>query len=178
MKVLVGLGNPGKEYELTRHNLGFVVVDRVVAEQKLSWQEKPKLRASIAKDSHFVAIKPLSFMNNAGQPVRAVIDYFFDQPDLSQMWVVFDDLDLELGKYKIQFGKGPHGHNGLLSLYEHLGTDQFWHVRVGVDGRAGERVIPPDRYVLNQFDVSEKNILNQVLEQVTQNLVALVDAKI
>lgn len=175
---MVGLGNPGKEYEQTRHNVGFVVVDRIVAEREMAWQDKPKLRASVAKDAQLMVVKPLSFMNSAGQPVRAVMDYFSDLLDGNQLWAVFDDLDLPLGKYKIQFGKGPHGHNGLLSLYEHLGTDQFWHVRIGVDGRGGERVIPPDRYVLNQFDTSEKNILNQVLEQVTKNLIALTNAKV
>jgi PTH1 family peptidyl-tRNA hydrolase len=181
MKYIIGLGNPGSKYAQTRHNVGFWVVDALSQKLQISMQEKSKLNAEIGRGSvngeQFTLIKPLSFMNLSGQPVRAVIDFFQDitiagkDRKLEELYVVFDDLDVEVGTSKVQFGKGPHGHNGLNSIYEHLGTQQFWHVRLGVDGRQGARSIPPDRYVLQQFAQSEKEIVDAMVEEAVARLV-------
>lgn len=174
MITIVGLGNPGSEYSKTRHNVGFVIIEHLAAELALVWSSKPKFQAQMAKNDQLTLIKPMSYMNNSGQPVRAILEYFGgavnDTVEHDTLFVVHDDLDLELGSYKLQYGKGPHGHNGLLSLYQQLGTKQFWHVRVGVDGRAGDRVLPPDVYVLSQFESAEKKVFEQVAEKVTKEL--------
>jgi PTH1 family peptidyl-tRNA hydrolase len=181
MRYIIGLGNPGIKFEQTRHNIGFKVVEKIAQDLGFSWQEKSKLNAAVARGTasgeQFTLIKPLNFMNLSGQPVRAVIDFFQDfsiedkQQKLEDLSVVFDDLDLEVGSTKVQFGKGPHGHNGLNSLYEHLGTTQFWHVRIGVDGRKGARNIPPDKYVLQPFEKDEQDLAKAAVVEVAQDLI-------
>ena len=178
MKVIVGLGNPGNEYGGTRHNVGFEVVDELVKKLDLpTFSFKPKLQAEIIKQGDLLVIKPLTYMNRSGQAVRAVLEYFgVWQPQfpLHEMYVVHDDLDIQLGAYKFMLAVGPKQHNGLLSLYEHLGTKEFWHVRVGVDGRGGDRSMPPDRYVLQAPSSDERIQLDQVtaavVEQMTREL--------
>jgi PTH1 family peptidyl-tRNA hydrolase len=177
MFTIVGLGNPGREYAQTRHNIGFVIADRVADTLSLSWQNKPKFQAEVAKNDQVALIKPQSYMNNSGLVTRKVLDYF-QEKNLDQLYVIHDDLDLPVGSVKTQFGKGPHGHNGLLSLYQHLGTKEFWHIRVGVDGRNGQRVIPPDQYVLQTFLPEEQTTLQPVVEQVTKSLLQLLHAPI
>jgi len=183
VKYIIGLGNPGIKYAQTRHSIGFKVVEKVSERIGVSWQEKSKLNASVARGefsgTQFTLVKPLSFMNESGQPSRAVLDFFQDivieqkEQKVANLIVVLDDLDLEFGTYKLQFGKGPHGHNGLNSMYEHLGTKQFWHMRVGVDGREGQRNVPPDKYVLQPFEKDEQETSKSIVEHVAQELVEL-----
>ncbi len=166
MWFVIGLGNPGAEYEKTRHNAGFLMVDAWAAQQGVtSWQTQKKLHAEIAKVGDLIFLKPQTFMNESGQAVRAALDYFAQFETLSlqsqktildQMIVIFDDLDLVFGQTKLQFGKGPKVHNGLLSLYKHLGTEAFWHARVGIDGRGVERKMPARNYVLQPWTVEEQ----------------------
>lgn len=125
-----------------------------------------KLQASVAKKTDsWTFIKPETFMNASGLAVRAVLDYFehFDRLSLPnqaallrRLIVVHDDLDLEFGNNKLQFGKGPKIHNGLLSIYQHLGSQNFWHGRIGVDGRAGNRQKSPRDYVLETLMPEEQ----------------------
>lgn len=107
-------------------------------------------------------------MNRSGQAVQATLHFFNLSSD--QLYVVHDDLDIPLGSYKIQRGVGPKQHNGLLSLYEHLGTEDFWHVRIGVDGRGGDRVVPSDHYVLQSFSLEEQDTITRVLTKVCSEL--------
>jgi peptidyl-tRNA hydrolase, PTH1 family len=182
MITIVGLGNPGSEYAQTKHNVGFVVVDRLAEQLGLSWESKSKFQVEVAKNNQVTLIKPMSFMNKSGQSVRAVLDFFqknqAEDKAYDQLYVVHDDLDLELGTYKFHLGRGPHGHNGLLSLYQHLGSKQFWHVRVGVDARAGLRIIPPDVYVLSPFEAGETRLAEAVVEQVGKELLNRVHASL
>ncbi len=164
---LFGLGNPGREYQYTRHNVGFDVADFVVRQQNGHWQSSPKLHAEVAKVDRLIVAKPQTFMNNSGQAVRAVIDYY-DKQHLGEIFVAHDDLDIGLGTFKVQFGTGPKIHNGLSSIYQHLGTHDFWHIRIGVDGRKGDRSMPGHAYVLSQFSDDERVILNKVIEQAVQ----------
>lgn len=166
MWFVVGLGNPGAEYEKTRHNAGFLMVEAWAARLELkTWQANKKLTADVAKNPEWLFLKPQTFMNASGQSVRAALDYFarFDQLSLpaqkkvlEKLIVIHDDLDIVFGQTKLQFGKGPKVHNGLLSLYEHLGTTEFWHGRIGIDGRGSERKIPAKNYVLQQWTVEEQ----------------------
>lgn len=180
MKIFVGLGNPGKEYEQSRHNAGFIFLNALAKKLDLSFKFDKKFKADIAsrRDDIFL-LKPQTFMNLSGQALRSFLDYLkidlgdslnglLDGPN--DLIVVHDDLDLPLGTYKLQKGTGPKAHNGLQSIYQHLGTQDFWHLRLGVDSRAGERQIPPADYVLKSMTTAEQKQLDSVIEQLLQEL--------
>ena len=180
MKIFLGLGNPGAEYAQTRHNAGFLFVDELAKNLGLSFKFNKKFIAELAsvRDDLFL-LKPQTFMNCSGESIRAFLDFL--KIDLSDnlngpttgphdLIVVHDDLDLELGTYKLQRGKGPKAHNGLQSVYKHLGTQDFWHLRIGVDSRGGERQVPPADYVLKALTTAEQEQLRVVFKEVLQAL--------
>lgn len=176
MKIYVGLGNPGKQYQQTRHNAGFLFVDTLAEELALAWKFEKKFNAELAskRDDVFL-IKPQTFMNNSGQALRAFLDYLkidlqgpFVGPE--DLIVVHDDLDLALGTYKFQKGTGPKDHNGLQSIYQHLGTREFWHLRLGIDSRGGQRIISPADYVLQVMPKQEQTIFHKTIEELLQEL--------
>lgn len=177
MNIVVGLGNYGDRYENTRHNAGFMVLDNL--RQVLQCPEfsmNKKLFSEVCKTEQTIFLKPQTFMNESGKAVRAVIEYYKDKvvskntPGYQNLFVIHDDLDLPLGEYKIQFGTGPKVHNGLLSLYQHLGTKNFWHIRIGIDTREGDRTIAPQVYVLQKFTPDEKEKMNQVIYSLVKEL--------
>lgn len=180
MKIIVGLGNPGKEYENTRHNLGFMVLDHIAQESGARFSNSPKTQSEICKvGSSLLLCKPQTFMNNSGAAVRALLEYYhlFDKnsEELTDLFVVHDDLDINLGLYKIQLGTGPKSHNGLLSLYEHLGTKNFWHVRAGVDNRGELRSeLVPAEYVLQSFRKEESVTVQEEIQAIVTELKAKV----
>jgi PTH1 family peptidyl-tRNA hydrolase len=140
MKLIIGLGNPGDEYKNTRHNVGHLVIDEL---------QKKKLPGS------FIIKKSLS------------TKYSIKNTDL---YIIHDDLDIPLGTYKIQFGKGPKDHNGVKSVDGALETDQYWHVRVGVDSRPSDNRPMGEEYVLENFLDKEKIILERVIKEVCKKL--------
>lgn len=154
MKLIVGLGNPGEKYKNNRHNVGFMVVDELA---KLNLPE-------------VVLFKPQKFMNRSGVEVKKL-----QVRNLQDLYVIHDDLDIELGKFKISFGKGPRVHNGLLSIYEQLGTKDFWHVRIGIDNRLKTGFKGTgEEYVLQNFRPEEKIIVNSVIKKAVKELNAQV----
>lgn len=166
--MIVGLGNPGKEYEYTRHNVGFRTVDAVAKKLGLSFESSPKLLSAVAKGSDMVLVKPQTFMNASGRAVQAVLQFYKLSPE--DLIVVHDDLDIVLGEYKRQMATGPKSHNGLLSIYEALGTQEFTHVRIGVDGRENDRSVPGNAYVLQSFSEVEETQLAEVIREVIDDL--------
>ena len=152
MKVIVGLGNPGIKYTNNRHNVGHIVIDAL---QSLKTKDK--------------TLKSDKYMNDSGLFVRKLKDKYpkMQMPDL---YIIHDDLDIPLGSFKIQFGKGPKVHNGLNDIYEKIGTSDFWHVRVGVDNRDPENRASGYDYVLEDFSEDEKLILNGVIKQICNQL--------
>ncbi len=154
MKLVVGLGNIGEKYKNTRHNVGFMVID-----------ELEKYKEELGK---VMLVKPTTFMNESGRAVSKVKNFY--KIDLDDLYVVHDDLDLELGEYKIQKGVGPKVHNGVASVEEWLGSKEFWRVRVGVDNRKGSRVVSGEDYVLGKFNKVEIEVLDKVLKEVTKEL--------
>jgi len=169
---IVGLGNPGKKYERTRHNAGFMVLDALVQHLNLEWKKDISLQAEIAVDSNtgLVCMKPQTFMNKSGEAVRALVKY---GGQYDALYVVYDDLDMQVGAYKIVLDSSPKIHNGINSIKEILGNDaSYWHVRVGTDGRNGDRSIPGEEYVLMEFSPEEKVILNTTIEHVAKDLYA------
>lgn len=168
MYTIVGLGNPEPAFDKTRHNAGFMIINDLARVMLANGFElNKKCNAYIAKTSqkstaHCLFIKPGTYMNESGLSVRAALDYYDVEDWQQQLFVIHDDLDLELGSFKIQFGTGPALHNGLLSLYQHLGSKNFWHVRIGVDGRGGDRTIPPQTYVTQHFSDNELGVFRRM----------------
>lgn len=174
MKLIIGLGNPGSEYATTRHNVGFMVVNQLAGAKK--WAKSKGAAFHYVwldwRGERVELVKPQLFMNRSGQVVSQIFHRYdeLDKLAAKDLYIVHDDLDLELGRFKVQLGTGPKQHNGLLSIYDQLGTDQFWHVRVGVDGRHGERQLPGRNYLLQSFLPIEQPILTQTIEQVADEL--------
>src|SRR5438309_9311996 len=149
--LVVGLGNPGREYAGNRHNVGWMVVDELARRHGASWREKFAGRlAELRIDGHRVALlKPETFMNESGRSVAAARSFFKLEPDA--ILVVHDEVDLDLGRLQARFGGGLAGHNGLRSVASHLKTPDFLRLRVGVGrpGRGDPR--PVADYVLSEF---------------------------
>ena len=165
-KLLVGLGNPGQKYSNTRHNVGFMVVDKLANIWNLSWKMDKKSQTlktlKVTKDSENILLaKPQTFMNESGKTIRKLVN---------NLYVIHDDLDIKLGNYKIQFGKGPKDHKGLISIYDKLGSRDFWHVRVGVDNRALDNRISGEEYVLQDFTQKELEVISQVIDNIVREL--------
>lgn len=183
MKIIVGLGNPGKEYERTPHNAGFMLVDYLSSKLALVLKNEPKFKAAYAKGEvvrqalaqDVFLIKPMNFMNQSGASLRNVLDYFYkgilDEDEGNHLIVVHDDLDLPLGSFKLQKGVGPKAHNGLLSIYQHLGHKNFWHLRLGVDARTDRNAIPAQDYLLKAMTNDELQILNRVITEAADQIV-------
>lgn len=169
-RMVVGLGNPGKTYEMTRHNVGYMVVDALVQAMggTEQWGQSNKFEAQLVTTGEILCVKPSTYMNKSGLAVGKLVRFYGVETD--QIWVIHDDLDMVLGSYKIQLAKGPKVHGGLQSIERELGTSDFWRVRVGVDNRQGERVIPGDAYVLSGFGMDEYEQLKRIIEQVVGEL--------
>ncbi len=173
MKLIVGLGNPGEQYEKTRHNVGFRVLDELVRKIHTpinKFQTNAKFRAHIIQANGLIMLKPQTFMNASGAAVVKVATFFKIQP--SAIWVIHDDLDIQLGEYKIQFGKGPKVHGGINSIETMLGTKDFWHVRVGVENRSQEVgvKIPGEEYVLQPFLAMELEKTTAIIQVVANEV--------
>lgn len=135
MKLIVGLGNIGEEYENTRHNAGFLVLDKIkeLIAPRDDFSFDKKFEADVLKIDGVVLVKPRTFMNNSGRSVKKILDYY--KIEVADLTVVHDDLDIKMGEYKIQKGVGPKIHNGLNSVEQYLKETDFLRVRVGVDNR-------------------------------------------
>ncbi len=166
MKLLVGLGNPGEKYAKNRHNVGFMFLDWVDGD--VVWREEKKFYGMVAEikvgDEKYLLLKPSTFMNDSGKAVAAVVNFY--KLNVSDVFVVHDDLDISFGSWKIQQGKGPKVHNGITSVEESLGDVNFWRVRIGVDGRDPKNRIDGYSYVLQDFTGEEQEKLNQVFEEI------------
>ena len=170
MKVIVGLGNPGEKYLKTRHNVGFMVVDRlrIDAYPEHAFNFDSKFKVDVARTQEVYLIKPQTFMNDSGEAVSLFVNYY--KVPTEELYVIHDDLDISLGEYKIHFAVGPKLHYGISSIEERLGTKDFWRVRVGVDNRKVDNYVPGEEYVLQPFLEDEKEILNGVITRILQEL--------
>jgi PTH1 family peptidyl-tRNA hydrolase len=164
MKLVVGLGNPGRDYRKTRHNAGFMVVDEVARRHQLTWAPGPAQVAESFVVKRFgerpvLLAKPLTYMNRSGDVVAGLARYF-DVP-VSDLLVVVDEAALPFGRLRVRRGGSAGGHNGLKSIIAHLGTDQFPRLRVGV-GRGDARRALSD-HVLGRFESGESAELEEVI---------------
>ena len=176
--LIVGLGNPGPKYAATRHNIGFAVVDGL-AVQIGARLARHKRAMALAAEGRFgapgagdsvVLVEPLSFMNESGGPVKALMGFY--GVDVGQLIVIHDELDLPLGSNRIKLGGGDNGHNGLRSIRSSLGSGDFFRVRVGI-GRPNGRQAPAD-YVLSAFGSAERSELPLLTERAGQAAESLV----
>lgn len=159
MKLIIGLGNPGRKYEMNRHNAGHLFVDFF-----LKKMEGEAVEAKVFKSE--------SFMNDSGKWVSEKVNFFKVSP--KDLVLVHDDLDLRFGEFKIQFGVGPKVHYGVNSVEEALGTKDFWRVRIGVDARTVDSRTPGEAYVLESFSEEEmgqlEGLFGEILEKLRPNL--------
>ena len=161
MFIIVGLGNPGREYQNTRHNIGFDVIDVIAEKHNISVMEK-KHKAIIGKGAidgyKVILVKPQTYMNLSGESVREIVDYYKVDPE-SEVIIVADDISLNPGNIRIRKKGSAGGHNGLKSIIQHLGTDQFMRVKMGV----GEKPKGYDLadYVLGHFTNDERKIMDE-----------------
>jgi PTH1 family peptidyl-tRNA hydrolase len=168
MKVIIGLGNPEEQYARTRHNVGFRVIDSLADKLGITLTHSPKLFSAVGKDASLILVKPQTYMNDSGRAVQAMMSFYKLSP--GEITMVHDDLDIPLGIWKSQIGRGPKIHNGLLSIYQALDTKEFAHVRIGVDNRAGDKAMPGKNYVLQPFSAQEEAVIQPVIEEVTKSL--------
>lgn len=157
MKLIVGLGNPGKEYEKTRHNVGFNVIDLYLKENKLKL-DKEKFNGKYTKTTingeDVIFLEPQTFMNNSGESVQAIMKFY--KIDINNILVIQDDLDMEIGKIKLKEKSSSGGHNGIKSIEEHLGTEDYKRLKIGI---SNNKDIDTKDYVLGKFSKDDREIL-------------------
>lgn len=175
MKLVVGLGNPGEKYKNNRHNIGFVVAERVGELLNIDgWIMNKRFMGEVAESDKLILIKPNTFMNESGRAVSAISRFYKIKSE--DIYIIHDDLDIPLGSYKIQHGKAPKVHNGLLSVEQALGTNKYWNVRIGVENRKvkGNKGVPGMVYSLQDFTQEEGLIIESVVDDVVRVLLEVV----
>ncbi|MFD2257948.1 aminoacyl-tRNA hydrolase [Luteolibacter algae] len=159
ISMVIGLGNPGRQYEATRHNVGFMLLDRLAAQDGAVFKSEPKWQAHIAKlGDGLILVKPQTFMNLSGRSVRQILTFYKWQPD--RILVAYDDVSLPLGHLRFREKGSAGGHNGIKSIIEHLGGDGFARLKMGIGAaRSGEMT----GHVLGKFSSDEHEDLENML---------------
>ena len=152
MKLLIGLGNPDKKYANNRHNVGYLLVNKM-------WQ---------LGESSLISKQSNVFMNESGSVVKKLVDQY--SLDLNNLYIAHDDLDIKLGEYKIQFGRGPKDHNGINNIESVLGTSDFWRIRIGVDNRDSAHRTEGEKYVLEDFTQEESVMVDKAINEICKKL--------
>jgi peptidyl-tRNA hydrolase, PTH1 family len=164
MKIIVGLGNPGREYAATRHNLGFMVVDELARRYAAS-ERRNRFRSDLVEvvdeGEKLVLLKPRTYMNLSGSAVREAVNWY--KTPLHELLVVVDDIDLPFGSMRLRAKGGSGGHNGLKSIIAEIGIDAFPRMRIGIGRGPGQAT----RQVLSRFTSEEERVLPSVLEAAT-----------
>lgn len=166
VKMIVGLGNPGSKYEKTKHNIGFMAVDKLVNELDVTFTEDKNFKAQIGSafinHEKIYFVKPTTFMNNSGVAVKALLTYY--NIAIEDLIVIYDDLDMEVGKLRLRAKGSAGGHNGIKSIIAHLGTQEFDRIKVGI-GRPlkGMTVI---NHVMGHFNTEDNIVIALTLDKV------------
>ena len=176
MFLICGLGNPGKDYINTRHNIGFNLIDKLSSFYSFLPFKKDKkkevLKGEINHQSCLL-MKPLNFMNLSGQPIQEIVNFY--KIDKKKIYIIHDDLDLELGKVKLKFGGGNGGHNGLSNIDEMIGNN-YNRIRIGINHPGSKDLV--SSYVLNKFTNDEMSLIKKKLDQITDNFNILLDDQV
>jgi PTH1 family peptidyl-tRNA hydrolase len=175
LQLLVGLGNPGSRYAETRHNVGFMVLERMAARSGVPFRSQPKLHGLLAElgtgPARLRLLMPQTFMNESGRAIRAALDWYRLVP--GQLLVVVDDMDLPFGRLRLRAAGSAGGHNGLRSTIQHLGTQEFARLRIGIGAPALEAQERRERtvgHVLGRFSPAERPALEAVLDEVAAGI--------
>jgi peptidyl-tRNA hydrolase, PTH1 family len=176
--LIVGLGNPGADYAKTRHNAGFALVEKLAGRWKADWTNERKFQARIARAERngrrVLLCQPQTFMNASGEAVGALMDFY--QLPVAALLVAVDDADLPLGEIRLRAEGGSGGHHGLESIGQHLGSNGFARLRMGIGRKDGAREITD--YVLARFDAVESRLMEKVLDQAANQAECWLDAGI
>lgn len=180
IRLIVGLGNPGKKFEKTRHSVGYMLGDYLVEKMGGNCAEyrlEKKFEAEVLRMKDYLFVKPQTYMNSSGRSVRKILDFYKLDAE-KDLILCHDDLDIELGKFKIQKGKGPRVHNGINSVIDNVGLGSFWRVRIGIVGEYYDMVkkqggTMKNDYVLKDFGFKEKLILEEVFRLINIKLIDL-----
>jgi len=177
MKLIIGLGNPEKQYYNTRHNAGFLIIEKLITAYQSTQPKLDKKSNSLVSKGEIdkkrvVLAMPQTYMNNSGLAVRALLDFYKLTP--TDLIIIHDDKDIPLGKTRVQTDRGPAGHNGIKSIIEHLGTQNFIRIRVGVAPEKQESIIDTAHFVLSPFTPQEKKVLDEVGNHIIKEVETLV----
>ena len=176
MFLICGLGNPGKEFSNTRHNVGFNLIDKLSNFYNfLPFKKDNKKEVLKGKINHqsCLFMKPLNFMNLSGQPIQEIVNFY--KSDKKKIYIIHDDLDLELGKVKLKFGGGNGGHNGLSNIDEMI-SNNYNRIRIGISHPGAKNLV--SGYVLNRFTNNEMSLIETKLDKVTKNFNTLLDDQV
>jgi len=177
IRLIVGLGNPGREYEATRHNVGFWWVEALAQEHNLNFKSETKFHSMTSRGNvhgHEVfLLMPQTFMNHSGRAVGALAQFYKIVP--AEILVVHDELDLPPGSAKLKIGGGHGGHNGLKDIIAHLGSKDFWRLRIGI-GHPGERS-EVSNYVLNDPRREERELIDEALQKAQSTARLVIEGK-
>ena len=168
--MVVGLGNPGLEYERTRHNIGFLVLDRLAADARVEWQRAAKWGAYWAKTEQALLVKPMTYMNRSGGPSLAVAQFYKIAP--SEMLIVLDEMALDLGRLRVRLKGSPGGHNGLDSIVTTFGTDEIPRLRIGI---GAPPVAGATDWVLGRFFEEEMPAVEKAVTRAADAVKAAID---
>lgn len=175
MQIIIGLGNPGDKYAISRHNAGWLALDLMSGAD--GWREEKKFNALIKESNGIIYLKPLTFMNNSGESAYKALRYYQllarqfgyiikkNQDLRNSLFVIQDDLDLDLGKWKISDNSRSGGNKGVQSIINHLKTQMFVRLRLGIKNQDLRQIIPPEKFVLQKFSPSELPLLKDSTQQ-------------
>jgi len=174
MKLIIGLGNPGDKLKKTRHNAGFLTINQIANDFQFPISIfKSKFNSEISENiidkEKTILVKPQTFMNNSGQAVKAIIEYYKIKPE--EIIVIHDDLDIPLGEYKISKNKNSGGHKGVQSIIDYLGTNDFTRIRIGIGIPSNENEkIPTEKFVLERFNSNEIEIVEKIIDNIIKQV--------
>jgi peptidyl-tRNA hydrolase, PTH1 family len=170
IRLVAGLGNPGAEYDGTRHNIGFAVVDRLAADWGLAWQHSKSWHAFLAKGQNAILVKPISYMNRSGEPLQSVAKFY--KIASAEMLVVLDDMALPLGRLRLRPDGGTSGHNGLESVIIQFGTEEIPRLRIGIGAAPADGSVD---YVLGRFFEEERPAVEKTVVRATDAVKCAID---
>lgn len=176
MRLIVGLGNPGKNYESTRHNVGFMTVDNIAKHYNAEFRLESKLKGMLAsiniKGEKTYLLKPMTYMNLSGESIRAVVNFY--KIPVEEIIIICDDLDSKTGRVRLRANGSSGGHNGLKSIEAHLGTQEYKRIKIGIDR---SNVIPVIDWVLQKFSNDEMALINQAIETSSKACIDFIEGK-
>ena len=172
MKLIVGLGNPGKDYEKTRHNIGFFILDQYLNDVDWKKEKDAYIYETKRGREKIIFLKPQQYMNLSGIAVKKYLKYY--KINIDNLLVIYDDIDLEIGKVKEKSNSGSGGHNGVQSIIDYLGTNEFKRIKIGV---SKNNLIDTKDYVLGKFLKKEREKINEIMPIIFEKIEKFINNK-